>query len=189
MARALADITQITDLAMIQIRADHGAAGAAIAQATGQIMPNQTRITRKGAQMLGWMSPDELILILPDMQLAPTLAALQTALCGQHALVLDVSDMRAVFEISGARADQVLAKLCPVDVAQLPQDGLRRTRAAQAACAIWRESPAPTPNPVQRLRLMGPRSMTDYLAAILHQAARPGTQLDPPHAAPRAAGA
>ncbi len=36
-----------------------------------------------------------------------------------------------MFRIRGAKADQVLMKLCPVDFGTLGADELRRTRAAQ----------------------------------------------------------
>jgi len=76
-----------------------------------------------------------------------------------------------VFRIQGARALDVLAKLCPADLAAMPEDGLRRTRAAQVACGIWREPGGYV--------LIGFRSVTDYLRGILTGAAAPGTQLDP----------
>ncbi len=60
----------------------------------------------------------------------------------EHHLAADVSDARAVFRIEGAKADQVLAKLCPVDLATLEPGELRRTRAAQVAAAFWRKTAA-----------------------------------------------
>ncbi|WP_347265612.1 sarcosine oxidase subunit gamma family protein [Paracoccus sp. (in: a-proteobacteria)] len=171
MAEALARITQIEGRGMIQIRADLARDGQAIAAAAGLDLPAQGRITLAGARALGWMSPDELLLLLPRAEVAAALAALGTALAGRHALVLDVSDMRASFRIEGARALQVLMKLCPADLAAMPPDGLRRSRAAQAACAIWREDGAYV--------LTGFRSVADYLRAILTEAAAAGTALDP----------
>ncbi|ABL68628.1 sarcosine oxidase subunit gamma [Paracoccus denitrificans] len=171
MAEALARISQVQDWGMIQIRADLSRAGDAIAEAAGVALPGQGRITTDGSRTLGWMSPDELLLVLPRAETAEALAALQDALATEHALVLDVSDMRAVFRIQGAKALDVLMKLCPADLAAMPQDGLRRTRAAQVACGIWRETDGYV--------LIGFRSVTDYLRGILTGAAVPGTQLDP----------
>ncbi len=171
MAEALARITQVDDLGMIQIRADLARAGDAIAGAAGLAIPDEGRVTSDGTRRLGWMSPDELLLVLPRVELADALAALTDALSTEHALVLDVSDMRAVFRIQGARAVQVLMKLCPTDLAGMPEDGLRRTRAAQAACGIWREPGGYV--------LIGFRSVGDYLRGLLEGAAVPGSQLDP----------
>ncbi|KGJ03813.1 sarcosine oxidase subunit gamma [Paracoccus halophilus] len=171
MAEALARISQIDDLGMIQIRADLGRAGDAIAEAAGLALPGQGRVTTDGSRILGWMSPDELLLVLPRAEAAQALAALQDALSTEHALVLDVSDMRAAFRIQGDKALHVLMKLCPADLASMPQDGLRRTRAAQAACGIWREPGGYV--------LIGFRSVADYLRGLLQGAALPGSQLDP----------
>ncbi|TWI31062.1 sarcosine oxidase subunit gamma [Paracoccus sulfuroxidans] len=171
MAEALAKISQVQGLGMIQIRANLLRSGEVIARAVDLVLPAPMLTTRQGERMLGWMSPDELILIAPQPQIAGLLAALEEALEGHHALVVDVSDMRVVFDIQGARADQALAKLCPADAANLPEAGLRRTRAAQAACGFWRHG--------QGFRLMGFRSVADYLRGILEGAAAPGTHLDP----------
>lgn len=171
MAEALARITQADDLGMIQIRADLDRAGDAIAGAAGLAIPGQGRTTSDGTRLLGWMSPDELLLVLPRADVAATLAALTDALSTEHALVLDVSDMRAVFRIRGPKAVQVLMKLCPTDLAGMPDDALRRTRAAQAACGIWRDGDGYV--------LMGFRSVADYLRGLLEGAAVPGSQLDP----------
>lgn len=171
MAEALAKISQVQDWGMIQIRADLARAGEAIAATAGVALPGQGRITTDGSRSLGWMSPDELLLVLPRAEAAEALAALQDALSTEHALVLDVSDMRTAFRIQGAKALDVLMKLCPTDLAAMPEDGLRRTRAAQVACGIWREPGGYV--------LIGFRSVTDYLRGILTGAAAPGTQLDP----------
>jgi sarcosine oxidase subunit gamma len=53
----------------------------------------------------------------------------------------------------------------------MPENGLRRTRAAQAACGIWREPGGYV--------LIGFRSVGDYLRGLLEGAAVPGSQLDP----------
>lgn len=171
MAEALANILQVQDWGMIQIRADLTRAGDAIAGAAGLALPAQGRITSDGNRSLGWMSPDELLLVLPQAEVAEALAALSDALSTEHALVLDVSDMRAAFRIQGPKALQVLMKLCPADLAAMPEDGLRRTRAAQAACGIWREPGGYV--------LIGFRSVADYLRGVLTGAAAPGTQLEP----------
>ena len=172
MVKALATISQIEDLGMIQIRADLVRAGDAIAGAAGLAIPAPGGcVTDDGTRRLGWMSPDELLLVLPRTDVADTLAALSDALSTEHALVVDVSDMRVAFRISGPRADQVLAKLSPADIPAMPTDGLRRTRAAQAACGIWREPGGYV--------LIGFRSVADYLRGILTGAAVPGSGLEP----------
>ena len=171
MAEALATISRVEDLGMIQIRADLARAGDAIAGATRLAIPAQGMTVSDGTRRLGWMSPDELLLVLPRAELAEALAALGDALSTEHALVLDVSDMRVAFRITGPRAGQVLAKLSPAETGAMPPDGLRRSRAAQAACGIWREADGYV--------LIGFRSIADYLQGILTGAAIRGSGLEP----------
>lgn len=171
MAKALATVSQIDDLGMIQIRADLDRAGDSIAETLGLAIPGQGGTSSDDGRRLCWMSPDELLLVLPQVGTAQALHALADALSAEHALVLDVSDMRAAFRIQGDKALHALMKLCPTDLASMPQDGMRRTRAAQVACGIWREPGGYV--------LIGFRSVADYLRGLLEGAARPGTQLDP----------
>lgn len=167
----IASITEVRGLGMVLIRAHLPRAGDAIAEAAGLPIPAQTRFTAGGTRWLGWMSPDELLLTLPVAEVAEAALALRDALTGEHALVQDVSAMRCAFDLGGPRAVQVLAKLCPVDFDAVPDDGLRRTRAAQVACAIWRRDDG--------WRIVAFRSVRDYLAGVLAVAAAPGTALDP----------
>ena len=108
MAEALARITELTDLGMIQIRADLDRAGDAIAGAAGLAVPAQTSATADGSRTLLWMSPDELLLVLPRAETAGALTALTDALATEHSLVLDVSDMRAAFAV--VRAERGAAR-------------------------------------------------------------------------------
>ncbi|WP_246026561.1 sarcosine oxidase subunit gamma [Paracoccus luteus] len=167
----LASVTEVSGLGMVAVRADLMRAGDAIAHAAGLSIPAPNRFVTDGRRWLGWMSPDELLLILPQGEVADALAALTDALAGEHALVADVSDMRCVFDVGGRKPAQALAKLCPVDFAALPDDGLRRTRAAQVAFAVWRQGGG--------WRIIAFRAVTDYLRGVLTAAAAPGTDLDP----------
>lgn len=170
MAR-LATIAPAPGLGMVMIRADLGRAGDAIAEAAGLPVPAVTRITSDGDRALGWMAPDELLLVLPRAETGPAIAALNDALAGEHALVADVSDMRCAFDITGRAPAQVLAKLSPTDFDRLPADALRRSRAAQVPCAFWAIPGG--------FRIIAFRSVEDYLRRILEGAAAAGTWLDP----------
>lgn len=171
MVENLATIASVKDMGMITIRADFPRAGDAIAEAVGLALPETTRITTDGSRSLGWMSPDELLLILPAQEVSEAVFALNQALTGEHSLVADVSDARALFDVTGPNADDVLAKLSPADLSAMSPDGLRRSRTAQTAAAFWRIDGG--------FRLIGFRSTADYLAQILQNAATPGSQLAP----------
>lgn len=156
---------------MITLRAD--LSGKALVRALkplGLKPPAPRRIVTAGHHAALWMSPDELLLLVPYADAATTAAALQAALASEHALVADVSDARALFTISGAGAAQVLAKLCPVDLALLADAEVRRTRAAQVAAAFWRSGP-------DSFSLISFRSVAGYVMGILEHSARPGSEL------------
>jgi sarcosine oxidase subunit gamma len=168
-----ARIREIGPLGMITLRAqaDLPALPAALRAATGLDLPAVRRIVTAGDRSIGWMSPDEWLIVLPYPQVAQTLARLSEALQGQHHLAADVSDARAVFRIEGARAGDVLMKLSPVDQARLEPDELRRTRAAQVACALWREGDGYT--------LVCFRSVAGYVMGLLTHSAQPGSEIFP----------
>ena len=171
MAEALADVTRVAGLGMIAIRADLARAGDAIAEAVGLAVPVTARIVTDGSRSLGWMSPDELLVILPSAEQAEAMSALDDALVGEHSLVVDLSDARAAFDVIGLHASDVIAKLSPADLASMPQDGLRRSRAAQVAAAFWRIDGG--------FRVIGFRSTADYLQLVLENAAIAGSDLAP----------
>lgn len=166
-----ARIREIGPLGMISLRAKPDLPGlaAAIQAATGCALPAQRRIVHNGDKAAGWMSPDEYLLIVPYADVAATLAVLAEKLAGQHHLAVDVSDARAVFRIEGARADEVLQKLSPVDHATLAENELRRTRAAQVPAAFWRDEAGYT--------LVCFRSVATYVMGLLKASAQPGGEL------------
>ncbi len=164
----LAAIRRVPDLGMVALRGAPEALAPALA-AEGLAMPGQRRITRAGGRRLAWMSPDEFLLMLPVAEAPAAAARLAQALAGQFALAADVSDARAVFRIEGARAREVLMKLCPVDFDALDADEMRRTRAAQVAVALWREG--------EGFGLFVFRSVAGYVENLLATSARPGSAL------------
>jgi len=166
-----ATVKEIGPLGMISLRvkADMPGLAEAIRGAVGTGVPAQRQIEFNGGKAAGWMSPDEYLLILPYEETGAALLALGSALQGQHHLAVVVSDARAVFRIEGDRADQVLAKLCPVDLPKLAEGELRRTRAAQVAVAFCRQGDGFT--------LVCFRSVAGYVMGLLQHSAMPGSEL------------
>lgn len=164
-------VREIGPLGMITLRAKEGTPGleAAVRTATGCDLPAVRRIVRQGTRAVGWMSPDELLLIVPYGDVAAVLSGIREAMAGQHHLAVDVSDARAVFRVEGAKADQVLRKLSPVDFDRLEPNELRRSRAAQVAAAFWAEEGGFT--------LACFRSVAGYVMGLLSVSARPGAEL------------
>lgn len=170
--KGFAEVAEAGLQGMITLRGNLSSAAVkkAVKAAVGVDVPGQRRIALNGAKGAGWMSPDELLILVPYAEAAATAAALGAALSGEHALVADVSDARATFRIRGAKADQVLQKLCPVDFATLGADELRRTRAAQVAAAVWRSAP-------EEFTLVSFRSVAAYVMGLLEVSARAGGEI------------
>lgn len=166
-----ARVREIGPLGMITLRAKADLPGlaAAVKAVTGCALPAQRRIEKNGDRAAGWMSPDEFLLLMPHAEVGAALAAIAAKLAGQHHLAVDVSDARAIFRIEGAKADQVLRKLCPVDFEKLEPGELRRTRAAQVAAAFWADG--------EGFTLVSFRSVAGYVMGLLTHSAQPGSEL------------
>ncbi len=170
--RGFADVAEAGLRGMITVRGDLASAAMkkAVKAATGTAVPAPRRIVIDGDKAAAWMSPDELLILVPYEAARETVAALETALQGEHRLVADVSDARAVFTIGGPKADQVLMKLCPVDMATLAEGEVRRTRAAQVAAAFWKSGP-------EEYTLVSFRSVAGYVMGLLETGARKGSEV------------
>lgn len=167
----LVTVVRHPGLGMITLRCDLGnpALDEALDRVAGCRVPDIRRIEAVGDCAVAWMSPDELMVFCPEEE-APGLAdALDAALAGAHALVLDVTDARAVFRIEGRAARELLAKGAPVDLAPeaFGTGDFRRTRVGQVAAAFWMPAPG-------RIELMCFRSVSDYMSHWLETAARDG---------------
>jgi sarcosine oxidase subunit gamma len=170
-AAGFASVREIGPVGMITLRAKPEAAGLAkaVKAAVGTGLPGVRQIVTEGDRACGWMSPDEYLLVMPYTAVAGALEAIGKAMAGAHHLAVDVSDARAVFRVEGVKADQVLAKLSPVDFATLAPGELRRTRAAQVAAALWREGDGFT--------VVCFRSVARYVFDLLASGAKPGSEL------------
>lgn len=166
-----ARIREIGPLGMITLRAKPDVLGlaGAVAAVTGTPLPAQRRVEVAGDKAAAWMSPDEYLLILPYAGVKAALATLAEQLAGQHHLAVDVSDARAVFRIEGDKADDVLQKLAPADLAALEPGEIRRTRIAQVAGAFWKADGGYT--------LVCFRSVASYVMGLLTHSAQSGSEL------------
>lgn len=167
-------VEEVGPVGMITLR---GALGSptlakAVESVMGVEVPASRRIETAGTKSVAWMSPDELLLVLPYAEVTATQAALTAALGKDHALAVDVSDARAVFRIKGDKAREVLAKLCPVDLspAVFHAGEVRRTRAAQVAAALWLSGG-------DEFTLVCFRSVAGYVMGLLRASASPGGEV------------
>jgi sarcosine oxidase, subunit gamma len=150
---------------MIGLRGDP----VALSGACGLPLPGCGRICSDGDRTLAWMSPDELLLMLPHASVESTLSMLSNALMGQHYMAIDISDARATFALTGPGAREVLAKLSPADLHpdSFGPGQFRRTRLGQVAAAFWQVSD-------DAFQVICFRSVADYMAALLTQSAKDG---------------
>jgi sarcosine oxidase subunit gamma len=126
------------------------------------VAPNT--VSRQGDVSVLWLGPDEWLVAGGSADLPERLRA---ALAGVHAAVVELSASRAVFELTGPAARDVLAKGCALDVhprafgpGQCAQTGL-----ARAAVILEQVDAAPT------FRIFVRRSFARYLATWLADAA------------------
>ncbi|WP_108483478.1 sarcosine oxidase subunit gamma [Oceaniglobus ichthyenteri] len=135
---------------------------------TGVDIPAMGKITI-GKTGCAWMSPDELLLLLPRADVSAALGEIAQAMRETHHLAADVSDARALFNITGAGVRDVLTKLTPADVSPvaLPVGTMRRTRLAQVPAAIWIDDET-TANVICF------RSVARYMFDLLCTSAKPG---------------
>ncbi len=141
---------------------------AAVKVATGAEVPGQRRVSLAEGGAAAWMSPDELLLLVPYEEAVAKTEELAEALKGEHALTANVSDARSFFSIAGEGAREVLAKIAPVDLsaeAFKPGD-FRRSRTAQVAAAFWLQEDG-------SFRVVCFRSVGAYMFSLLSNAAHP----------------
>ena len=157
---------------MITVRGDLGSAAMkeAVKAATGYVVPDQRGVKSKGEKGVAWMSPDELLILVPYAEAEPAVAKMQDALAGEHSLVVNVSDARAVFTLTGAGWREVLAKGAPGDIAPdaFGQGEARRTRIGQIAAAFWISGE-------EEVTIVCFRSVAEFMFEWLSTASREGS--------------
>ncbi len=160
---------------MITLRGD--LASRAVAKAatsvSGQKMPAQNHANVDGEKGICWMSPDELLVLVPYAEAGAAVEKMTAALGKAHSLAVNVSDARAVFRLSGPAARDVLAKLCPVDLSPeaFGPGQFRRTRLAQVPAAFWMDDG-------ETFRIVCFRSVAQYVFDLLKAAAHPAAAVD-----------
>jgi len=159
---------------MITLRGDLASAAVknAATGVAGVDFPGQRECRVVGERGLAWMSPDELLVLLPYAEAPAAVATMTEAMAGEHSLAVDVSDARAVFRIEGPGAREVLAKLAPVDLspAAFAPGTIRRTRLAQVPAAFWMTGD-------EAFELVCFRSVAQYVFDLLKGAATPGGEV------------
>ncbi len=144
----------------------------AVTGTSGLDFPAQRQISTVEERALAWMAPDELLLLCPHDEADQMVATISGHLAGQFATVINVSDARAMFRVSGPDAREVLAKLAPVDLHpdSFGPGEMRRTRLAQVAAAIWQSDD-------DEFLVVCFRSVAQYVFDILSLSAQDGSDV------------
>lgn len=171
----IAEVREAGLRGMITVRGDLASTDLknAVTGTTGCDMPGKRGMSRVEHQGVAWMSPDELMVFVPYEKAETVTETIAEMLKGDHALVVNVSDARALFEVEGPRAREVLGKLCPVDLSpQAFTEGMiRRTRLAQVPAAFWMVSD-------DCFRIVCFRSVAQYVFDALSVAAQEGSEVN-----------
>ena len=134
-------VDEIFPAGQMTLRGDGGAIfAAAVKSATGLDLPETRRFTVDGNRRLWWMSPDEWLLLCDASEARALEKALEDALTALPHAVINVSDARTLFRVSGDQAATVLQKGSPIDLhpSVFSPGDVRRTHCAEIACAYAR---------------------------------------------------
>ena len=170
-------LTEVPFLTQLTLRATPGTPGAeAAARALGTPLPTAPNTTTvSGDVEVLWMGPDEWLVVAPAGGKALR-DALEQALGGGDATVVDVSAQRTVIEVAGADARDVLLKGCALDLHPRAFGAGRcaQTLVARAQVVLV----ARTDEPAYRVLVRA--SFAEYLAEWLLDAAAEYREEAPP---------
>lgn len=159
-------ITVRGDLAKVKLKN-------AVTGVAGVDMPGQRCCNVVEDRGIAWMSPDELLVMVPYEEVEAAIETMGKTMKGLHFMAENVSDARAVFTLSGPRAREALAKLAPVDLSPeaFGEGEIRRTRIAQVAAAFWMSG-------AEEFTIVCFRSVAQYMFDVLCVAAADGSEVD-----------
>lgn len=166
--KAQADVRDMGLTGMITVRGDLGdvALRDALVGVTGVSWPGQRGIATVGSHALAWMSPDEALVLCDHDRADQIVETISAHVAGSHHLAVNVSDARALFQVTGAWRD-TLARLTPADLRDFGPGVMCRSRLAQVPAAFWVA-------PDGSLRVVCFRSVAQYVFDLLANTAEAG---------------
>lgn len=91
----------------------------------GELKPHAA--TQGDAMALLWQGPRQWLAVAVEAAPEAFLSALRNALAGTHATVTDLSHARTVVRAGGAGAQELLCRLCPVDIEMMREGACAST--------------------------------------------------------------
>ena len=136
---------------------------------SGFAIPDMGKAASNGDKGIAWMSPDEVLLLVPHSETRNALDAIAKAMKRQHYLAENVSDARTHLIVQGSYAREVIAKLAPADLHpdSFHIGDFRRTRLGQVAAAFWMTD-------AETFELICFRSVGQYAFDLLAASAKAG---------------
>ncbi len=175
-AQGFAEVRDMGLQGMITLRGDQNASAfkKAVASTMGGDMPGAGHISVTDSGHTAWMSPDELLILVPYDQVEARLHDITNAMGDAHHLAVNVSDARCMFAVTGedALVREALAKLMPVDLSPeaFKPGQFRRSRMAQVPAAVWMAGEG-------EARVVCFRSVAQYVFDLLKGAIAPGSEV------------
>ncbi len=160
-------LTPLPPAARFVLRA-RPAAQQAVTAPFGVALPTVAcRAATAGERAALWLGPDEWLLLAPDADGPPLVAALQAALAGLPHSLVDVSHRQSGLTVGGPHAADALNTGCPLDLhdEKFPVGMCTRTVFGKAAITLWRTG-------ADAFRLEAFRSYLPYVRDYLAEAAR-----------------
>lgn len=147
-----------------------GDGGACIAAGTVLGAPLAAGIGRAvtcGARAALALGPDEHLFIVPESEAAMLQSRLEIELADRPHSLVDVSHRQVGLQLTGRRAERLLAAACPLPIALevFPVDACTRSVYGKAEIVLWRNGP-------EAIRLEVARSFCRYVVGLLHEVAR-----------------
>lgn len=112
-------LSELADVGKVILRGDPSDAAftAAVREALEIDLPQAPNTSSETPPLSAlWLAPDEWMLVCAGGSEADVTGALEAALSGHHAAVVDVTDSRTVLCLSGSGARDLLAKGCALDL-------------------------------------------------------------------------
>ena len=164
-------VSEKTAAGMLTLRGDFKSSKfkTSFSKAVGAKLPTERKVIL-ARNDVAWMSPDELLIFCDYADASGLSQKLQMELKDQHHMLVNVSDARALFEVSGSGIREVIAKLAPVNIAKLGIGEIRRTRFSQVAAAFWLTSET-------SLNVICFSSVADYMFNLLKTSSMPNSKV------------
>lgn len=124
-------------LTQLNLRVDpEGPAAALVAQALDIALPSVNSAARSGDVDVFWLGPDEWLVVTAARPPAELQRQLQPVAGSPDVVVVDLSAHRTTIELSGARARDVLAKGCSLDLHEFVPGRCAQTLLARAPVVL-----------------------------------------------------